>query len=269
MRGSAVALLALLVVSGSAAQEQRLSDVAADIVLRPPSEQAVFVDLTPPVGATSSSQGLVELAEEYKQNLAVVVGLLAEAGEDDRFFAADWRDRMLGACIELDGVGYSLAAVRPPERYSGTHGELVDASQQCARGTDTIREAMRLDQQSYGQAMRDLGECNTAVSRSVAEVHRIRRAELQESRAEFEDPLATASGVAELCSSRSGGDGAAFEGCMAAQERARQAIAGRFNFTVLLDEPIFNVIRNSCRLDWPHDFVGRDRCERQRIAEAK
>jgi hypothetical protein len=29
------------------------------------------------------------------------------------------------------------------------------------------------------------------------------------------------------------------------------------------------VIRNGCRLEWPNDLVGRDRCEQQRIADAK
>ena len=269
MRSPAVALMALLIVGGAAAQEKRLSDVAADIALRPPSEQAVFVDLTPAPGATSSPRGLVELADEYRQNLEAVADLMAEVGDDDtRFYAADWRDQMLEASIRLDTAGYSVAASRAPERYAEAYDGLIEASQECARATRGIRESIELDQPRYGPATRTLGECRRNASRSVGEVHRIRRAELHESQPAFDDPLTGAVGIADLCRARSGEDNPTFVACVAAQEGARSAIAGRFSFSVLLDEATFNVIRNSCRLEWPTDFVGRDRCERLRIAEA-
>jgi hypothetical protein len=44
---------------------------------------------------------------------------------------------------------------------------------------------------------------------------------------------------------------------------ALDAIRNRHNFTELLDEPVFNTIRNRCLEEWPADFVGRDRCEQQ------
>jgi hypothetical protein len=269
MRSPTVALLALLIAGGAAAQEKRLSDVAADIALRPPSEPAVFVDLSPAPGAISSPQTLVELADEYQQNLDAVSDLIVEMADDDtRFYAADWRDQMLEACIGLDTAGYSIAASRAPERYAEAYDGLIDASQDCARATRGVRESIELDQPLYGAAVRTFGECRTNVSRSVGEMHRIRRAELQESQPELEDPLAAAVGIVDLCRARSGADNPAFDACVAAQEEARRSIAGRFSFSVLLDESTFNVIRNSCRLEWPTDFVGRDRCERQRIAEA-
>lgn len=269
MRGRAATLFALLLVGSAAGQEQRLSDVASDIRLRPPLEDAVFVDLAYGRAVTSSSQNLVELADDYSQNLEELATLLSEIGVDDRFYAADWREQVLAACIDLDAVGYSLAAVQPPERLAAAYDDLIGASEECARGTQGIREAIRVDQPLYGGALRSMRDCSTEVSRSVGQMHRIRRAELQESQPAFDDPLAAAVGVTELCSARVGRAGPAFEECVAEQEDARRAIAGRFGFSVLLDEATFNVIRNSCRIEWPSDFVGRNRCERQRIAEAK
>lgn len=269
MRGPAATLLALLLVGAVAAQEQRLSDVAADIRLRPPSQDALFVDLTPARGAASSSQDLVDLADEYAQDLDVVSRLLAEASSDDRFYAADWRDQMLEAAVNLDTVGYSLAAALAPERFATVHDGLIDASEECGRATRGIREAIRLDQPRYGSAMRSLADCRPRVVRAVGEMHRIRRAELQESQPPLDEPLAAAVGIVELCSAGSGRSGSAFEECVATQEQARRALADRFSFSVLLDEATFNVIRNECRLEWPTDFAGRNRCEKQRIAEAR
>ncbi len=267
MRGPVAALLVLLLVGPAAAQEKRLSDVAAAIRLRPPSGDALFVDLAPARGTASSSGDLVELAEEYAQRLAVVSTLLAEVGVDDTFYATDWREQMMEACIDLDTVGYSLGAVGPPGRFTAALDGLVDASDQCSQATRGIREAIRLDQPQYGAAMRSLSDCRPLVSRSVEEMHRIRRAELQESPPALDDPLAAALGIAELCDARTGRADLSFDACVARQEQARRAIADRFSFSVLLDEATFNVIRNECRLEWPNDFVGRDRCEQQRIAD--
>jgi hypothetical protein len=116
--------------------------------------------------------------------------------------------------------------------------------------------------------MRSLSDCRPLVSRSVEEMRRIRRAELQEAQPAPDDTLAAALGIAELCDARTGRADLAFDACVARQEQARRAIADRFSFSVLLDEATFNVIRNECRLEWPSDFVGRDRCEQQRISHA-
>ena len=269
MRGFGAASLALLLVGTVAAQEKRLSDVASDIQLRPPSEEAVFVDLASAGVGASSTRDLVELADEYSESLATVAGLLSEAGDDDRFFAVDWREQIATACLDVDTLGSSLAVMRPPERLASAHEELIDASRDCDRATRGVREALRMDQPLYGSAMRLLSDCREVVSRSVETMHRIRRDELQELQPAYDDPLAAAVAIADLCRERAGGQGPRFDECVAGQEGARRAIADRFGFSVMLDDATFNVIRNSCRLEWPGDYVGRNRCELQRIAQSK
>jgi hypothetical protein len=269
MRRVVLALLAGALVGPAVAQETRLADVAKNIKLRPPSEEALFVDLTPGDRAVMDADSLVELTSALTEGTGLASSMLRDAGMDDTFYSRDWRFRMLVLCEELEQIGYSLAATQPPTSYTVPYLQVMDGVRECERAVESLRESLEVDQPLFGPAIRHFDNGQDLAAQSLEKMVAIRALESVKSAPSADDALETPLIIADFCAARAASGSAAYEACVADQERARREIVERFNFTVLLDEPTFNRIRNGCRSEWPVDLVGRDRCERQRIAQAR
>ncbi len=268
------AILALLVVlaAAQAAAQDTLADVAGSITLRPPTEDAVLVDLAPEPGPEDTpvirGPALLDVLDELLVLSSAAAAVLDEAAADDAFFAPEWRERMLTTCAELLSSGRGLRLRTPDPRYAAAYdvaSDGIDAAELAAR---VIEATVEQDQPLYGPAVRHLADAQALFGRALEQARRTRRGELAEADPVTEDPLALELGMASLCDHRAGGDERARSECLKGQRAALDALRARQALQFQIDQPAFNAARNGCRDEWPADLAARDRCERERMAAA-
>jgi hypothetical protein len=268
--GAALVPVMFMGLSLAAGQEQRLSDVAGDMKLQPPSQTNLLVDLGSSDQDLTGPVALLELTEEFDESIRSASAVLEEARAYEPFFDQDWRDRMIESLIDLGLAAYSVDVARPPTAYAEAYGLVVDGVVGCERAEAIIRTAIDQDLPIFGTAIASLADAGRTVSDGLGRMRRIRSVEVAESAPSVADPIETTLGIESLCSSRAAGDNQRYDECVVAQQAALRSLGARFGSTALhVDQPTFNAIRNSCRREWPVDMVGRDRCEQRRIAEAQ
>jgi hypothetical protein len=267
-----VVLLVVSVVVLAAAQE-RLPEVAADIELRQPTEDAVLVDPDP--GPDSSQLAVIDgqelrlLTEELVELAVAVNELLGKAAPDDTFFEEAWREQMLELCRQLQDAGRSLEVRHPSPRYSEAFVLVTDASAECNGAVEVIRASIAQNEQLYSRGFGHLGIALQRLDEGLVKIREVGRTELAESDPPAEDPMAAESAIAAGCGDRFAADTRAFDECVALQRTAYAAISSRYNSSGTVDQAGFNSIRNSCRSEFADDFVARNLCERDRIVAAQ
>ena len=267
--GLAVTLIALWVTAGPA--EQRLSEVAGTIKLkRPAGEQLVIVEPEDGVpgarmGATGSD--LVDLTGQLLEGGRAASAVLDESRSGLTFFDPDWRRRMLDDLAEIDTTRFSLELVEAPERYVDALNKVVEAAREYQLAAGIVRWAILRDRPVFSKAFDHMRAGEREVGDALAGLRREVGVEGNEAASPSIDPFTAGQAMAEACGAYSrAAHGPDYDRCIGRQQAALLAIEHRFSFTERIDERAFNAIRSRCTEEWPRDFVGRDRCERQAIA---
>jgi hypothetical protein len=267
--GLACTLIVLWVTAGLA--EQRLSEVAGGITLkRPAGEQLVIVE--PGAGEPGARMGatgsdLVELTGQLLEDGRAASTVLEESRSGLTFFDPAWRRRMLDALAEIDTTRFSLELVEVPDRYVDALDRVVEAAREYQLASGIVRWAILRDRPVFSQAFDHMRAGEREVGVALAGLRREVGVEGNEAAPPPIDPFSARQSMAEACRAYCGAaQGADYDRCMERQQAALLAIERRFSFNAHTDELAFNSIRSRCRDEFPGDFVGRDRCERQAIA---
>ena len=271
LRWLALVITGAMVAVTTSFAEQRLQDVAGTIELkRPAGEQLVIVEPEPrQPGARMAATGpdLVALAEQLLDSGRAASAVLDESRSGLTFFEGGWRRRMLDALAEIDTTRFSLELVEVGERYADAVARLADAAREYQLAAGIVRWAIRRDQPVFSKAFDHMRAGEREVGAAMAGLRQVGGVEVAQGQSPPIDPYAAGQAMAEACRSYVGAtQGPDWDRCLTRQRAAVAAIDHRFSFTEGVEEPAFNALRNRCREEWPRDFIGRDRCERQAIS---
>ena len=261
-----------MAVAAAGFGEQRLQSVAGSIKLkRPAGEQLVIVE--PEARAPGSRMGatgadLVELADQLLESGRAASAVLDDSRSGLTFFEGGWRRRMLDALAEIDTTRFSLELIEAPERYRDTVARVADGAREYQLAAGIVRWAILRDQPVFSRAFDHMRVAERELGAALGGLRRVGAAESNEGTPPAIDPFTASQAMAEACRAYLGAaQGPDYDRCIERQQAAVAAIEHRFSFTERVDEPAFNAFRNRCRDEWPRDFIGRDRCERQAISE--
>lgn len=259
-----------MAVAAAGFGEQRLQNVAGSITLkRPAGEQLVIVE--PEAGAPGARMGatgseLVELTGQLLEDGRAASTVLEESRSGLTFFDSDWRRRMLDALAEIDTTRFSLELVEASERYADAVDRVVEGEREYQLAAGIVRWAILRDRPVFSKAFDHMRAGEREVGAALAGLRREVGVEGNEAAPPPIDPFTAGQAMAGACRAYLGvAQGVDYDRCMDRQQAALLAIEHRFSFTERVDERAFNAIRSRCGEEWPGDFVGRDRCERQAI----
>ena len=271
LRRFALVMAGMMTAAVAGFGEQRLQDVAGSITLkRPAGDQFVMVE--PEAGGPGARMGatgvdLIELTGQLLESGRAASAVLDESRSGLAFFDPAWRQRMLEGLGEIDTTRFSLELVEAPDRYVDALGRVVEAAREYQLAAGIVRWAILRDRPVFSKAFGHMRAGEREVGAALAGLHRETGVEGSETAPPAIDPYSAGKAMAGACSAYHGvAQGADFDRCMKRQQAALLAIEHRFSFTERIDERAFNAIRSRCGEEWPRDFVGRDRCERQAIA---
>jgi hypothetical protein len=211
---------------------------------------------------------LIAMAEQLLESGRAASGVLDESRSGLTFFEGSWRRRMLDALAEIDTTRFSLELIEAPERYRDVVARVADGAREYQLAAGIVRWAILRDQPVFSRAFDHMKVGEREVGAALGGLRRVVAAESNEGTPPAIDPFTAGQAMAEACRAYLGAaQGADYDRCIERQHAAVAAIEHRFSFTARIDEPAFNAFRNRCRDEWPRDFIGRDRCERQAISE--
>ena len=261
-----------MAVAAAGFGEQRLHDVAGSIKLkRPAGEQLVIVEpeaRAPGSRMGATGAGLIELADQLLESGRAASAVLDESRSGLTFFEGGWRRRMLDALAEIDTTRFSLELVEAPERYRDALARVTDGAREYQLAAGIVRWAILRDQPVFSRAFDHMRVGEREVGAALGGLRKVGAVEGGEGTPPSIDPFTASQSMAGACRAYVvATQGADYDRCIGRQQAAVQAIEHRFSFTERIEEPAFNTIRNRCREEWPRDFISRDRCERQAIAD--
>jgi len=269
----ALGLLLAVAAALPTAAQQRLGDVAGGITLKKSTAEAVVVD---DVAVSRSASGAVDPV--VTGDLVATVEVAAQAAqaaadlvrELPRITPTSYdqalRDRLREMDFELERLQNSLGLFAFDARY-GAALDLADAGIESAReglaetiATTTGNRAVATE------TRRRVADGARQLQDALADLRAVARAETAAAAAPPLDPITAEATMRALCG-RSYYEGSdRYLSCLDQQRAAFDALLLRSGASFGIDEASFNRARNECRLEWPHDFVARDSCERQRAA---
>jgi hypothetical protein len=265
--------LALTVVMPAAAQ-QSLSDIAGSITLKRSAGEPVVVDgssLTSTTAASSSSLSaeLEEVLTDSRETLQGVSSLLAGMPRISPVSYSDELRGRLGALeLELETARNNVAMFFGVKGYQEVVDEAelaVAESQEALGAAQTAVAGGRLaSNEARDQAARAVNRLGDALTR-LGVLERTRAAAQPPPAI---DPIAADASIRGLCGQSYTEGGDRFQDCVSRQLAAIDNIRARSALASGVDQSAFNTIRNQCRLEWVHDYVARDGCERRRVAAA-
>jgi len=271
-RRLALVMAGTMAVAAAGFGEQRLQSVAGSIKLkRPAGEQLVIVEpepRTPGSRMETTGADLIAMAEQLLESGRAASAVLDESRSGLTFFEGGWRRRMLDALAEIDTTRFSLELIEAPERYRDTVARVADGAREYQLAAGIVRWAILRDQPVFSRAFDHMRVGEREVGAALGGLRTVGAVEGSEATPPSIDPFTASQAMAGACRAYVGAtQGADYDRCIERQQAAVQAIEHRFSFTERIDEPAFNAIRNRCREEWPRDFISRDRCERQAMAD--
>jgi len=271
---TALVWLSALVIAAPAAAQQSLGDVAGSIKLNRTGDNDVVIDQKS-VGrsrSTSSSlsdgQALLEATKECAFAAQTLNDLLGETGSGEVFYDDGWRARVEAAGGQWDQSNRVFEVIYAKDRYEAPYDTAERGATATTIGLGILRGAISADQPRFGEAKRQIAEGAELLESAERDLNAALRREEAESPPPPIDPIAADRSIDAVCQNSGAKGSQEFDSCVAAQQAAMNAIKGRYAPGVRLDQATFNRIRNSCRYEWPDDFVSRDLCERTRIGRA-
>lgn len=273
MRWHWTALVWLGVVAAAApvAAQQSLGDVAGSIKLKRTGDDTVVIDQKS-VGRsrrTSSSlsdgEALLEATKDCASAAQTLTDLLDETGSGKVFYDDGWRARIAAAGEEWNQSQGILDGIYEQDRYAAPYDKAQRGATATTIGLGILRGAIAADQPGFANAKRQIAEGANLLESATREVSAVLQREEAGSTPPPIDPIAADRSIDAVCRNSFAQGSQGFDSCVAAQRAAMDAIGSRYPAGVRLDQATFNGIRNSCRYEWPDDFVNRNLCERRRI----
>lgn len=265
--------LALTVVMPAAAQ-QSLSDIAGSIKLKRPAGEPVVMDGSSLTGTAAASPGslsaeLEEVLIDSRETVQDVSSLLAGMPRISPVsYSDEFRGRLGVLELELETARNNIAM------FFGVRGyqDVVDEAELAVAESREALEAARTAAASGGLASNEARDrAARAVSRLGDALTRLGVVERTRAAAQPPpaiDPIAADASIRGLCGQSYTEGSDRFQVCVSRQQAAIENIRARSALASGVDDSAFNTIRNQCRLEWVHDYVARDGCERRRVAAA-
>ena len=270
----ALVWMSALIIAAPAAAQQSLGDVAGSIKLNRTGDNDVVIDQKS-VGRSrsissslSDGQALLEATKDCASAAQTLNDLLGETGSGEVFYDDGWRARVEAAGGQWDQSNRVFEVIYAQDRYEAPYDAAESGATATTIGLGILRGAISADQPRFGEAKRQIAEGAELLESAERDLSAALRREEAESPPPPIDPIAADRSIDLVCRNSGAKGSQEFDSCVAAQQAAMNAITGRYAPNVRLDQAIFNRIRNSCRYEWPDDFVSRDLCERQRIGRA-
>jgi hypothetical protein len=266
--------IAVMTVAPATAQ-QSLGDVAGSIKLKRPEGDSVVIDQDSvgkarrrPIGGTEGEFFLDALGDCLNET-TVLHDLLVEARGGEAFYRDEWRGRVHEVALELDGLREELGLVFSEGRYQEAYELAGYGSDTVGDALEILRDALANDRPVFSEARKLSEEAIRVFKEAQAAFGVASRADAAEKTPPLINPIEADRVMTALCGGRYSEGSSGFEGCIAQQRAALDAMTSRSGPGVGLDEAPFNFIRNNCRFEWPKNYAHQDRCERTRIAAKK
>jgi hypothetical protein len=270
-----IALVIAVVSVAPATAQQTLGDVAGSIKLNRPEGESVVIDQNA-LGNTHRRQTkttgidlLRDVLGDCLTETTTLHDLIFETRDGTSFYRDPWRERVEAVGLRLDGALDELGLLVVDERYQEAYALARRGADLARDALVILRGAMAQDRPVFSEsrtmskeAMRYFKDAQTALGAAS-------RSEAAEESAGLINPIEADRVMTSLCGGQHADGSSAFDGCVAEQRAAVDAMAVRSGPGVGLDAASFNIIRNNCRFEWPNNYVTQDRCERNRIAARK
>lgn len=272
MRTAVIVSLMLAVVLPAGAQ-QKLGDVAGSIKLKKTEGEPVVIDdagmarASAPSPGGELSQELLDLTTDalqvatdiasYISGMPAIEPLTYDDSAGERLAAADFELEIASNSFPLfdDLVEYQ-AATEKAELGVAQVREGIAAAQTAVSRQRAVAREVREQTASGARVLGAALESMQSVGRSTA----------REETPPPIDPVAADAAIRAECGRRHAADSDAYNQCFDEQRAAVDRVLLRSGAG--LEEATFNRIRNECRLEWPGDYVARDRCEQRRLTSA-
>jgi len=273
MRWHWTALVWLGVVAAAApvAAQQSLGDVAGSIKLKRTGDDTVVIDQKSVGRSRSTSpslsdgEALLEATKDCAAAAQALSRLLDETGSGKVFYDDGWRSRIAAAGERWDQANGELERNYAQDLYAVPYDKAQRGATATTIGLGILRGAIAADQPGFANAKRQIAEGANLLESATREVSAVLQREEAGSTPPPIDPIAANQSINTVCRKSHAEGSQGFDSCVAAQRAAMDAIGSRYPAGVRLDQATFNGIRNSCRYEWPDDFVNRNLCERRRI----
>lgn len=268
-----VGVLTIVVGAGVASGQQSLSEVAGSIKLKKPQGEQVVIDRAS-LGQSGSSRSammstsdaLLETTEAYAAAAVTLVNLIEESGGSMAFYDEGWRGRVSDAGEVMDQTDNDLRMIVGQGRYEAADATADRGATAALAGLEILRGAIAEDRPVFSEARRQLSEGIRLFESAQNAIRAAKREDAAEADPQPINPIAADQSIKTLCGRRFARESDGFDGCVDEQKAALDALNGRYASTVGLESTEFNIVRNKCQVEWPGDFVNRNRCELQRFA---
>jgi len=270
-RWTALVWLSAVAIAAPAAAQQSLGDVAGSIKLKRTGGDEVVIDQQS-VGRPRSTSSLMsdgevilDVTDGCFAAAQALSDLLGETGSGDVFYDDGWRARVEVAGDQWDQSNGEFESIYAQDRYEAPFDTAERGATATTIGLGILRGAISADTPNFAEAKRQIADGVDLLESAARDLRAILRREEAESTPPPIDPIAADRSIEGVCRGSFARGSQGFDGCVGAQRAAIDAITVRNAPGVRLDQATFNSIRNSCRYEWPDDFVNRNLCERQRI----
>jgi hypothetical protein len=275
-------VMSVVLLAGSPAwsQSERLGDVAGTIKLNP--------------GAVTRGGGeVVDAGQVRKADHELLGGVVADCAASARLLADlisdaratilyrgdDLPVRLEAASRELDAAAQEVYSLRLTAPFAEPLAVAREAASVCELAAASVRD--ELDRQ--GVAFTEASQGTAACRRKLEEIAMVlggREAPGSTGgagTAATEGPqpegVAASSEVDRRVAERCTGEGAegpdAYQRCLNRQYEAVAALDARTPANEMLEEGLFQDIRNTCRARYDDDFAARDQCEQEKMTAAR
>ncbi len=268
---TALVWLSVVAIAAPVAAQQSLSDVAGSIKLKRTGDDKVVIDQKS-VGRSrrissslSDGEALLEATKDCASAAQALTDLLGETGSGRVFYDDGWRARIEAAGEQWDQAHGALDGIYEQDQYAAPYDMAQRGATAATIGLGVLRGAISADEPAFAGAKRQIAEGADLLESAAKDVSAILQREGAGSTASPIDPIAADRSIDAVCRNSFAQGSQGFDSCVAAQRAAMDAIVSRYPTDVRLDQAAFNGIRNSCRYEWPDDFVNRNLCERRRI----
>jgi hypothetical protein len=270
-----ILLCVVVAVGGTAWSQNRLSDVAGSITLKPEAivEKDGFADEE--AAAKKADHDLLASVLEGCASQADAVSALVEEARNTVLYRDDDNGvptRLTSASLELDTRIQEVFLLRLTPPFDQPAATARAAAADCSAATDSIREELARKGVAFRDAKQQIEGCSQGLDRSLRELVELTGESPRDDEAAASAPTAPRTDderVAAACEAeRTRGDDA-FDACTERQYLALTALETRSAANEMIDEMSFAGIRSICATLHPDDFVQREICETDKITAVR
>jgi hypothetical protein len=269
-RSASLIGVVVLMVAAPLAAQQSLGDVAGSIKLNRPDGEPVVIDQST-VRSAGRPPAKTDVAffrgtvDDCLTETRALYGLVMEARDGTSFYRDEWRSRVAEVGLRLDGARDELAMVQTEGRYPEPYETAERGSDTAGAALEIMRGAIAGDRPVFSEAGALSMEAIRLFEDAQTAIGIASRADSVEETPRLINPVDADRDISALCGGRHGENSSAFDGCVAEQRSALDALTARSAPAAGLTAVDFNIIRNNCRAEWPGNYVNQNQCERRRM----